>query len=207
MAKRKRNPAGWAACKRALSDWPLTGVLGLLRELYDLSPENRAFLQARLLPAKAAGETAAAVERRLRGMVSQSAVYGGRFRHVDLKRVVDQFAKGTDDPALVAQVLISDLEASCATLEAVGDFLPLVKHLLAVIWRLDKLLPTVPPAQVPPLAERLAELANDYGRSFGYGVSDEIMDLAKLWTARAVDAGATSERDENAAPPRPEPDF
>jgi hypothetical protein len=207
MAERKRNPGGWAACKRALAEWPLTGVLGLLRELYDLSPENRAFLQARLLPREAAGKAAGAVERRLRGMASRSAVCGGSFRHVDMKRVVDQFAKGTDDPALVAQVLISDLESSCATFEAVGDFPPLVDHLLAVITRLYKLLPTVPRPRLAPLAERLARLADAYRLSFGYGVSDEPGGLADSWTARASDVQAMFDGDENPAPPRPEPDF
>ncbi len=207
MAERKRNLGGWAACKRALADWPLTGVLGLLRELHDLSPENRAFLQARLLPGEAAGDAAAAVERRLAGMASQTAVYGGRFRHGDLKRVVDQFEKGADDPALVARVLVSDLEASCQTFDAVGDFPALSDHLLAVIVRLHKTLLTVPPARLPPMAERLAKLANAYGRSFGYGVSDELADLATFWTARAVNAQASSSGVENAAPPRPDPDF
>jgi len=204
MAERKRKPGGWAACKRTLADWPPKGLLGLLRELHDLSPENRAFLQARLLPADAADaadDLATAVERQLRGMVTRSAVYDGRVRHIDMKRVVDQFAKGTDDPALVARVLISDLDASCSTFEAVGDFPP-VDHLLAVIARLEKLLPTVPPGRLAPLSERLAELADEYGRSFGYGVSDELVGLARSWAARA-----SSDGDEPAAPPRPEPDF
>ena len=207
MAKRTKNPGGWAACKRTLADWPLTGVVNLLRELHDLSPENRAFLQARLLPGEAAGDAAAAVERRLGGMITRSAVHHGRFRHADLKRIVDQFEKGTDDPALVARVLVSDLEASCQTFDDVGDFTPLADHLLAVTYRLHKLLPTVPPARLPPLVERVATLASTYARSFGYGVSDELMDLAKVWTARAADAPAASPGHEDAAPPRPEPDF
>jgi hypothetical protein len=124
-----------------------------------------------------------------------------------MKRVVDQFEKGTDDPALVARVLMSDLEASCATFEAVGDFPPLVDHLLAVITRLHKTLSTVPPAGLAPLAERLAELAGDYGRCFGYGVSDDLVELANIWTDSVADALSTSRGDWDTPPPRPEPDF
>ena len=100
----ERKPAaaqGWGACKRALKDWPRPGVVALVQELYRLSDENRRYLHARLLTEHAAESLAAAVKA-VKQMISADVVFRGRFRHADVKRIIDQFGKASDDPAAVA---------------------------------------------------------------------------------------------------------
>jgi hypothetical protein len=107
MAKRKANLPNWSACKSAIKDWPTPGLRALIQELYKLSDENRRFLHGRLLPQAVEGTITDAV-RALGRLISPSAVWNGHFRHADAKRVVDQFAKATDDPAAVAHQQLED---------------------------------------------------------------------------------------------------
>ena len=47
--QQRRKPS-WAYLKQKIKLWGQPQLLALLKELHDLSPENRLFLQARLLP-------------------------------------------------------------------------------------------------------------------------------------------------------------
>ena len=51
MSKKPLPGGSWAACKQAVKNWPAPGLLGLIKELYDLSSDNRTFLHGRLLAA------------------------------------------------------------------------------------------------------------------------------------------------------------
>jgi hypothetical protein len=167
-----------------LKDWPQTGVVGLVRDLYALSDENRSFLHARLLES-AKPETLDAVKCRLARLLSPEAIYANKFKHVEVKRIIDRYAKASDAPAEVADLLVTDLSHSLAALGEVGDFEPMVDHIYAVMERLDKILPLVERAVLLPLVERLCELADQWHASFGYGVSDELETFAEAWRERA----------------------
>jgi hypothetical protein len=52
--------------------------------------------------------------------------------------------------------------------------------------RLDKELSKLPPEPLPPRIEKLAELAGKWGAQFGYGISDELSDLAAAWKERVA---------------------
>lgn len=189
MAQRKPASASWANCKAVLKDWLQAGLIALLHDMYKASEENRRFLHARLLP-QAADQTLAEAERALRRIISPSAVFNGRFRHADAKRVVDQFERAVDDPVLVADLLLVDLEISFGSFGEIGDFEPMVDHLYASLHRLDELLATVPPGALVSRASRLNRLAERWGSSFGYGISDELVGTAELWNERAAKGGA-----------------
>src|SRR2546421_12652037 len=108
MAMSKKSSVGWGACKAAMRDWPRPGVIALLKELYELSDDNRRFLHARLLPDKAE-QTLDETKRKLERMLSVQTVYADDFKHAQIKRVVDQYAKATDDPAAVGVLLLPHL--------------------------------------------------------------------------------------------------
>lgn len=48
---KKRNPATWANVKASLDSMDRPGLMGVIRDLYEASPLNRRFLQARFVPA------------------------------------------------------------------------------------------------------------------------------------------------------------
>jgi len=181
MAKSRKQSVGWGACKAAMRDWPRPGVIALVKELYDLSDENRRFLHARLLPDKSE-QTVEQTKAKLKRMLSAQSVFNNHFQHAQVKRLIDQYAKASDDPAAVADLLITDLEAGFATFSQVGDFEPMVDHLYATLERLDKCLETLP--REPALTAfvlRLNDLAAKWGAEFGYGISDELSGFAADW--------------------------
>jgi hypothetical protein len=186
MPSDQRKPtAGWSACKQAVSKWPRPGLIALVQELYRLSDDNRRFLQARLLP-KQTEQAMQAAERKLRQIVSKSSVFSNRFRHADMKRVVDQFQKASDNITAVARLLLVDLDASLETFSEVGNDELLADHVLASIERLHGCLERIDAEDEwrVPIVERLTKLGSRWSKSFGYGVSDELYGLAQEWAER-----------------------
>jgi hypothetical protein len=151
MSPRKQRVASWAACKRAIADWPRPGVVALVKELYDLSDDNRRFLHARLLE-RLTDYNREEARRKIAKLINATTVFKGRFRHSDVKRVIDQYAKATDDDAGVAELLLADLSA---TLEVFDEFgggdVALVDHAYASMERLHKTLERLGPSEATPI--------------------------------------------------------
>ena len=166
-----------------IAGWPRPGVVALIRELYELSEENRRFLHTRLLDQLAESNLEQA-RREIKKLVNPSAVFNGRFRHADVKRVIDQYAKPGADPVGVAHLLVSDIDASCTTFAEVGDFEPIVDHAYASMRRLHRLLEGIEPAAARPVVEALDLVASRWADRFGYGLSDELAGLADEWRER-----------------------
>ena len=186
MPANRKSPRtdGWSACKRVLKDWPRPGVVALVQELYRLSDENRRFLHGRLLSTAGQTNEAAVADtiKAVRRLMTPSAIWNGRFRHVDVKRIIDRFAKAVDnDPAALGEVLLADLDAACQTLGDAGDYEPLVDHIYATMERLDECLQLLSPDAATPLVARLGGIASRWGASFGWGVSDELAGMAEYW--------------------------
>lgn len=192
MERRKRRAASWAACKRVIAGWPKPGVVALVQELYKLSDENRRFLHTRLL--EQLGEyNLEEARRKIDKLVTPSVVYKNAFRHSEIKRVVDQFEKASDDPAGVAGLLVADIESSCETSAIVGDVEEIVDHVYASMDRLHKTLEGLDPTEARPVVEALALVAERWAGKFGYGVSDELEGLAVEWLRRLGTEGPSNE--------------
>jgi hypothetical protein len=178
--KKKRRALSWAACKQAMRDWPRAGVIGLVQEMYQLSAENRQFLHARLIHDEPEA-TREDIAKQMRRMISPSAVFNNKFRHGELKRLVDRYEKATGNPAGVAELLLIDAEYSFETFAEVGDFEKIVDHLYVVLDRLNKTMSKMPVEERGALVERLARLAERWGSEFGYGISDYLVQVAEEW--------------------------
>ena len=189
MAERKKRAAvSWATCKAALKDWPQRGVVELVHELYKQSEQNRTFLHARVMPEKGTEAAAAAAGRQMLKLLSPAAVYNGRFRHIELKKIVDTFDKATDDKAAVARLLVLDLANSVGTFAEVGDFEPMVDHCYATMTRLDTILLALPPAEAIGIVDQLAAIEQRYRDKFGYGLGDELTGQVEEWRVRLGNA-------------------
>jgi hypothetical protein len=183
MTERKRRSMSWSACKEAIAGWPAPGLVDLIRELYALNPENRRFLHSRLRP-EAAKENLDQAIGVVKTILNCAGEPGGRFSQAAIKRVVDQFAKASGNPAAVADLLIADLEIALPIFSAVGDYEPLVDNIYSTMRRLDKLLSSLPIEIAGAFVPRISRLALTWNNKFGYGISDELGEFAREWQAR-----------------------
>ena len=183
MPPRKQRAASWATCKQVIAKWPRPGVVALVKELYDLSDTNRRFLHGRLLEHLSDVNRHEAREA-IRKLITADAVFRDRFRHGDVKRVVDQYFKATGDDAGVADLLVADLDATCRAFDEVGGDEPLVDHAYASIERLHKALEGLAPDVARPVVDALSKVAEHWAGQFGYGLSDELEGLAAEWQDR-----------------------
>jgi hypothetical protein len=167
-----------------IAGWARPGVVALVKELYDLSDDNRRFLHARLLESLPADYHVEDARRAIEKLVNPTAVYNGRFRHADVKRVVEQYAKASGNDAGLAELLIGDLEATLETFRTVGDYEALADHALWSLDRLHRTLEAVDADTARRLVESLAGLAERFRGAFGWGVSDELAGLAAEWRHR-----------------------
>lgn len=92
----------WSAFKAVLNDWPAPQLRDLLHELYKLNEENHRFIHARLVPSQASVEVS---RSELKRILSASSVYNGKFHHADAKRIIDQYAKATNNRHAVASAM------------------------------------------------------------------------------------------------------
>jgi hypothetical protein len=183
MPPQKQRAASWAACKSTIAAWPLPGVIELVHELYQLSDDNRRFLHARLLEHLGDSNLEDA-RRKIRKLMNPTAVFNSRFRHGDVKRVIDHYARATGDDAGIAGLLVADIEASLETFSECADDERIADHVLTSVERLHKTLERVAPDDARPVVDALAHIANDFAGEFGYGVSDEVEGLASEWQDR-----------------------
>jgi len=183
MTERKRRSMSWSACKEAMAGWPAPGLVDLIHELYALNPENRRFLHSRLRPEAAKENLNQAIDA-VKKILNSAGEPGGRFSQAAIKRVVDQFAKASGNPAAVAALLITDLEIALPILRAIGDYEPLIDNLYSTLRRLDKLLSSLPIEIAAHFVPRISQLALTWNNTFGYGISDELGEFAREWQAR-----------------------
>lgn len=183
MSDRSHGAPGWGDCKAKIRDWSQSDLIALLHELYQLTEENRSFLQGRLLPERG-DQVLEKAQKGLEKLLSVSAIFRGRFQHRLIKQAVEQFAKGVGDDSLLARLLLFDLETGFQSFAEVGDYEALVDHLYWALNRLEKVLNDLPVRSRPPLVERLGELARAWGAKFGYGLSDELVAMAQEWQRR-----------------------
>jgi hypothetical protein len=127
-----------------------------------------------------------AAKRKLRQALAPGAIMKGGFSGREMKRVIDQYAKATDDAGAVADLLMTDLEASIAAFSDVGDFPRLVDHIYATLDHLDRVLPRLPAPAADPILSRATALARRWENKFGYGISDELVAYAANWNASRI---------------------
>jgi len=187
MPVRKQRAASWAACKRAIADWPRPGVIALVKELYDLSDDNRRFLHARLLE-RLTDFNRAEARRKIAKLITPANVFNNRFRAGDVKRVIDQYAKATGDDAGVAELLLADLSATLEVSNEFGGDERLIDHAYTSMERLHKTLERLAPAHALPVVISLQKLAERWYGQFGYGLGDELDGLAAEWEDRLARA-------------------
>ena len=83
----------WKDIKQVISGWSDKQLIGLVQDLYLLTPENAAFLNARLLQTSAPQQTLAPYKKRIRAAVSPKQPWKQDVRLSEGRKAISEFKK------------------------------------------------------------------------------------------------------------------
>jgi hypothetical protein len=175
MKTNSRKPAGWSAIRQHLATWERAAVLALVKDLYEASAENRAFLEARC-EAEAGG--GAALESYRKKIIEQffPARGMGKLKLGEARKAIRDYRKATGHLAGTAELLMTYVEQGAKFTRMYGDIderfhssIESALEELATLLRREAEL-------YPPLADRLAGVVQAT-KGMGWGFHDVIADV------------------------------
>ena len=107
MPRQRQNKFSWENARSSLKGYDRDGLLQLIGDMYQLSPENRDFLQARLMPDP---DRAKPFKKRLRMALNPDAVGRDDYDMVMAKRAIREFSQASSDPEAIADLMIYAVE-------------------------------------------------------------------------------------------------
>ena len=174
MAPSAKPSATWRNVKHALSSFDRDGLLGLLKDLHELRPENRAFLEARL---GVAGEPLAPYKKAIERSVYPDLVKGHPVSVAKAKKAIGDYRKALGSPEGIAELQVFYCEQ--AALFAIECGYENERFFSALIRMFDDALLSV--LALPPGVRRgfLTRLDTVRGSlaEVGWGVRDALSDL------------------------------
>jgi len=107
MPRQRLNKFSWEKARSSLKGYDRDGLLQLVGEMYQLSSENRNFLQARLMPDPG---RAAPFKKRLRKALNPDAVGKDCYDLAMAKRTIREFSQAISDPEAIADLMTYAVE-------------------------------------------------------------------------------------------------
>jgi len=173
--------AGWGAIKAKLNGLSAAELVALVGDLYAASPENRHFLEGRLVP------TAAHLEKyrdRVIDAVYPDPLSRKRVRIGEAERLIRHYRLSTGDESAAVDLMVSLVEAG--TEQAVdlgfGDYDSYFASLERVLESVVEALPSLPVAAQPNLVQRLRRVA-ERSQPIGFGYGDAVREITALVTS------------------------
>ncbi len=166
----------WSHLKPHLLRLEKGELLALLRELYGLNADNKAFLATRLLPA-----TSDAIAEPYRKAISQ--VFNPDRGHPSLKlsaarKALNDFKKACKDPLLVIDLMLFYVEEGVVCTRTYGDIdAPFYNSLLSVYHSAAQMVSEIDdPAQAEAFQPRFQAIISDT-RDIGWGFQEGLIDI------------------------------
>lgn len=174
----------WSALKRKIKTWETPKLLGLVKDLFELSANNRDFLAARLL----VGDTEEGGQS-----VSVSAPYRQRIhdafydkggwprsnlRLADARKAIRDYRKATSDAVGTMNLMISYVETGTEFMQEFGgDDEPFIDSLWSVVNEIEAVFSKESGLDLyQQFQQRLLDLDNK-ARGIGWGYGDHVGDI------------------------------
>jgi hypothetical protein len=173
MPRQKLNKLSLEKARSSLKGYDRDGLLQLIGDLYRFSPENRKFLQARLMPDP---ERAKPFKKRLREALNPDAVGKDDYDLVMARRTIREFSQATSNAEAIADLMIYAVECGNRFTLDCGDideefYDGLIDIYAAAIKKVLKL-----PKSVQDIYRKRLEKIMESSDGIGWGYHDGLCD-------------------------------
>ena len=168
--------ARWGEVKAKLKRFNASELMSVIQDLYQASPENRQFLHARLLPSAASLEE---YRKRVEDAIFPDPFSSKPVRVREAERLVRHYRLSTGDRVGVVDLMLAMVEAGTAQAADLGYgddayFASLERVLSSIV----DAVPSLPRSAIPPIVERLRELAQR-AEAIGWGYGDAVHEITR----------------------------
>ncbi|MGH7988797.1 MAG: hypothetical protein ACREDS_01190 [Limisphaerales bacterium] len=176
----EKKSTGWQSVRQRLNDWSKPALIALVKDLYEASPDNRDFLQARFQAEENAG---AALEKYRRKIVEQffPARGDGKLKLGEARKAIRDYRKATGNLEGTIDLMLAYVENGTEFTREFGDINEsFYNSLESVLNEMAQLLMTEGREFYPKFRERVRRLATRAdGIGWGYGdvLRDQVYQL------------------------------
>jgi hypothetical protein len=169
MSERAKKPT-WSDIKTALSGFSREALLALVRELCDLSPDNKQFLHTRFQP----GESLTPYKAIITKCMYPNVLRNHPVQIAKAKKAISDFRKAAGDTPAVIDLMIHFVECGTEFTQEYGDIDgPFYDALLSMYARAVEAVQALPPAVAEPYRQQLHDLAES-AEGIGWNYYDDL---------------------------------
>jgi hypothetical protein len=186
MTKVNKKSGGWSTVRQQLTNWDKPALLALLKDLYEVTAENRDFVNARGQAGEGGGE---ALEKYRSKIVEQffPARGDGKLKLGEARKVIRDYRKATGNIRGTAELLMTYVENGTQFTYEYGDIdARFYNSVESVLEELVELLCGKAREIYPEFRDRLARL-EQMSDGIGWGFHDFVGDVVAQLEAELED--------------------
>jgi hypothetical protein len=171
----EKKTIGWQNIRRQLDNWSPPALIALVKDIYDASPDNRDFLQARF---QAEEDSGAALEKYRHKIVEQFfPAHGfGKLKLTEARKAIRDYRKASGNLPGTIDLMLTYVENGTEFTLQFGDINePFYNSLESVLNEMAQLLLREGPEHYPRFRERVQRLTT-HADQFGWGYGDALRD-------------------------------
>lgn len=175
MTEKKSVSTGWQSVSRQLNDWSKSALIALVKDLYEVSPDNRDFLGARFQAEQAGG---AAIEKYRRRIVQQFFPARGEpeLKLVEARKAIRDYRKATGNLEGAIDLMLTYVECGTKFTLQYGDIdASFYSSLASMLNEMTQLLMSEGREYHPKFEARLRLLTTHADR-IGWGYGDALFE-------------------------------
>jgi hypothetical protein len=171
----RQKSAGWLNIRRQLADWSKPALIALVKDLHDLSPDNRDFLLARF---QAEENVGAALEKYRQKIVEQffPARGDGKLKLAEARKAIRDYRNATGNLTGTIDLMLTYVENGTEFTHEFGDINEsFYNSLESVLNEMAQLLLREGAEFYPRFRERVQRLTS-HADHIGWGYGDAVRD-------------------------------
>jgi len=169
----KKKSTGWSSVREQLKEWPQPALTALIKDLYDASPANRDFLQARFQAEETGGVALDAYRRKIIEQFFPQRGFG-KLKLAEARKAIRDYRKAAGNAAGTVELMLTFVENGTEYTRQFGDIDgPFYNQLASVLNEMVQLLWQEGAELYPRFRERIVRLET-LGGDLGWGYGDEL---------------------------------